>query len=211
MSTSKRTLCLRCARPQTTCICALATPIENKVEVIILRHPQETANAKNTATLLKLSLARIHVLEGETFNKADLKNLLEDPIYTQVLLYPDTPEAAAMGIASPPPLNESDTQQADAIRLWVLDATWRKSRKMLYLNADLQKLPRLSLTDTPASRYVIRKSHLPEQLSTLESTCYALQQLEQNQVDYTPLLQAFDQFISRQLTFLPAEQCNSNH
>lgn len=210
MSSPKRILCPRCDRPQTTCLCALTTPIENKVEVIILRHPQETANAKNTTTLLKLSLARIRILEGETFNTADLKNLLEDPIYTQVLLYPDTPEAAAMGIASSPLLQQSAIQQADAIRLWVLDATWRKSRKMLYLNPDLQKLPRLSLTNAPASRYVIRKSHLPEQLSTLESTCYALQQLEQNRVDYTPLLTAFDQFISRQLTFLPAERCN-NH
>jgi DTW domain-containing protein YfiP len=210
MSPSKRLLCSRCERPQTTCLCALATPIENQVEVIILRHPQETGNAKNTATLLKLSLARIRVLEGETFATADLKNLLNDPIYTQVLLYPDTPEAAAMGIASPPLLQQSAIQQPDAIRLWVLDATWRKSRKMLYLNPDLQKLPRLSLTDMPASRYAIRKSHLPEQLSTLESTCYALQQLEQNQVDYAPLLTAFDHFISRQLTFLPAVRCN-NH
>ncbi|MBE8717748.1 tRNA-uridine aminocarboxypropyltransferase [Cellvibrio polysaccharolyticus] len=209
-ATPKRSLCPRCDRPQVTCLCSLATPIANRVEVIILRHPQETGNAKNTATLLKLSLARIRVLEGETFAAADLKNLLDDPIYTEVLLYPDTPESAALGIASPPPLQQSAIQRPEAIRLWVLDATWRKSRKMLYLNPDLQRLPRLSLTDTPASRYVIRKSHLPEQLSTLESTCYALHQLEQGQVNYTPLLKAFDQFISRQLTFLPAERCN-NH
>ena len=61
----------------------------------------------------------------------------------------------------------------------VLDATWRKSRKMLYLNPGLQALPRLALQgDLPASRYgALRKAHAPGQLSTLEAAACALQRL----------------------------------
>jgi DTW domain-containing protein YfiP len=84
------------------------------------------------------------------------------------------------------------------LRLIVLDGTWRKSRKMLYLNPLLQKLPRLPLRDTPPSQYRIRKAHKPDQLSTLEATCYALMQLEGNNEKYTALLEGFNGFVSQQ-------------
>lgn len=200
---SKRMRCSRCLRPQTTCLCSLVTPVSNRVEVIILRHPMESGNAKNTATLLHLCLARCQLLEGESFDQQRLKALIDDPMYTSLLLYPETPEAEALALAIPPPLPDVGALPAERIRLWVLDASWRKSRKMLYVNSCLQHLPRLSLQQTPPSRYVIRKAHHEDQLSTLEATCYALQQLEQNRIDYQPLLTMFDQFIARHLTFLP--------
>ena len=85
------------------------------------------------------------------------------------------------------------------IRLIVLDATWRKSRKMLYRNPPLHRLPRLSLKGLPSSSYRIRKAHSPEQLSTLEATCAALTQLEGNTKKYQPLLAAFDGFVAQQM------------
>jgi len=45
------------------------------------------------------------------------------------------------------------------LRLVVLDATWRKSRKLLHLHPLLQALPRLPLRDPPPSLYRIRKAH----------------------------------------------------
>ena len=85
------------------------------------------------------------------------------------------------------------------IRLIVLDATWRKSRKMLYRNPLLHCLPRLSLQGLPASNYRIRKAHSLDQLSTLEATCAALAQLEGNTEKYQPLLAAFDSFVAQQM------------
>ena len=79
----------------------------------------------------------------------------------------------------------------------VLDATWRKSRKMLHLSPGLQRLPRLTLDDVPASRYAIRKAHKPGQLSTLEATCAALAQLEGDAARWQPLLHAFDGLVAR--------------
>jgi DTW domain-containing protein YfiP len=51
--------------------------------------------------------------------------------------------------------------------------------------------------EAPASLYRIRKAHRPEQLSTLEATCYALMQLEGNAQKYAPLLQAFAGFVEQ--------------
>jgi DTW domain-containing protein YfiP len=94
--------------------------------------------------------------------------------------------------------------EPDAVRLVVLDATWRKSRKMLYQNPALQALPRLALRDMPASIYRIRKAHAPDQLSTLEAATYALMQLHGDAVRFQPLLDAFDGFVSQQAAFAHA-------
>ena len=82
------------------------------------------------------------------------------------------------------------------MRLVALDASWRKSRKIFYLNALLQQLPRLPLRNMPASQYLIRKAHKPDQLSTLEATCTALMQLEHSVERLQPLSTAFDGFVA---------------
>ena len=190
---SKRELCPLCSRPLVTCICAFAHKIDNQIEVIILQHPLEQKESKNTAGLLHLCLNHSELHIGESFDDAFFaRNRLSPKL--DVLLYPPTPESASLGIQAPPELALSRVNLP--IRLWILDATWRKSRKMLYLNIELQRMPRLDLTDCPPSLYEIRKAQGEHQLSTLEACCYALRQLEHNQVDYTPILDAFKTFIT---------------
>jgi DTW domain-containing protein YfiP len=87
------------------------------------------------------------------------------------------------------------------VRLVVLDATWRKSRKMLYLNVALQRLPRLALADVPASGYHIRKAHAPHQLSTFEAAACALAQLQGTEAAWPRLLEAFNAFVEQQASF----------
>ena len=65
---------------------------------------------------------------------------------------------------------------------------------MLHLNPLLQQLPRLALSDMPASNYKIRKAHRPDQLSTLEATCAALVQLEKQSAP-------FDGFVAQQMGY----------
>jgi DTW domain-containing protein YfiP len=89
------------------------------------------------------------------------------------------------------------------LRLVVLDATWRKSRRMLHLNPGLQALPRLSLDGAAPSAYRIRKAHKPGQLSTLEATCAALDRLEGGSAQRQALLRAFDGFIEEFNRYLP--------
>lgn len=199
---NKRVQCAHCLRPQTTCICGWVQAIASEVEVLILQHPLEVHNAKGSARLLHLSLAGSVLASGEQFAAPELQALLYGSstaaLRQPVLLYPDMPllTAAATPAATAP---DWSLMLPSQLRLVVLDATWRKSRKMLHLHPLLQALPRLPLRDPPPSLYRIRKAHRPDQLSTLEATCYALMQLEQRAAPYQSLLQAFDGFVQEQL------------
>ena len=192
----RRPMCATCLRPAATCICHLAAPVRSETEVLLLQHPLEVANAKGSARLLHLCLPASRIEVGEQFDPAALAGWLGQGGRQPVLLYPDTPGDRSLGIVPPPPYVPG--QPAGALQLVVLDATWRKSRKMLYLNPLLQALPRLPLRDTPPSHYLIRKAHAPDQLSTLEATCYALAQLEQAPHRYDGVIAAFDAFVAQQ-------------
>lgn len=201
--TPKRPICQTCSRPLRNCICALVKPVANHVEVLILQHPDEAPNSKNTAGLLHLSLKNTQLQIGERFAAANLHGWLFADQKQPLLLYPEITEYKALGLVAPQPPLTPDQLTPSLLRLVVIDATWRKSRKMIYLNAALQSLPRMTLTKTPESIYKIRKAHSENQLSTLEASCYALQQLEQHQVDYAPLLTAMSLFVAQQSAFTP--------
>ena len=194
----KRARCASCLRAQSACICQWITRVESRAALLVLQHPLEVANAKNSARLLHLSVAGSVLAVGETFDGAGLDALLHADGRVPVLLYPDTPGDA--GLPAPPPF---EAIAPERLRLVVLDATWRKSRKMLYLNPALQALPRLALLDAAPSNYRIRKAHAPHQLSSLEAAALALGQLEGDEAAFRPLLEAFDGFVRQQAAYVP--------
>lgn len=206
---AKRPVCDRCQRPQSTCICQWIAPVEHAVEVLILQHPLEVKQAKGSARLLHLCLPHSRIVVGEKFDDDALHALLFDDWISvfgktdrqPVLLYPDTPGDVAGGISPPPALAQSVLDNPAQLRLVVLDGTWRKSHKQLYLNPLLQQLPRLPLRDAPQSHYLIRKAHKPDQLSTFEATCFALAQLEGDDDRFRLMMNAFDGFVSQQMEY----------
>lgn len=176
----------------------------HSAEVLVLQHPMEVAHAKGTARLLHLCLPRSQLEVGETFDATLLQQWLTAPTPCgrpahAVLLYPDSPQDAALPLQAPPPMPAQWLTAPATLRLVVMDGTWRKSRKMLYLNPLLQQLPRLPLADLPASRYgQLRKAHAAHQLSTLEATCAALAQIEGNAARYAPVVEAMDGWLAQQ-------------
>jgi DTW domain-containing protein YfiP len=185
----RRPHCPVCLRPQATCICRSIAPLATRASLLILQHPLETANAKGSARLLHLCLPGSALVAGEQFEPAALGALLHAEGRRPLLLYPGAPDDAAAPEAAP-----------EQLRLVVLDATWRKSRKMLHLNPMLAALPRLSLRAMPASHYRIRKAHAPDQLSCFEAAAYGLMQLERDAGGdgLARLLAAFDSFVDQQ-------------
>jgi DTW domain-containing protein YfiP len=194
----RRATCATCLRPQPACICRWIARLASPVELLILQHPLEVANAKGSARLLHLCLPGSVLVAGEAFEQAALHELLYRGGATPLLLYPEGDDAPAFDPAS---LAASAT--ASTLRLVVLDGTWRKSRKMLYLNPQLRSLPRLALQDMPASHYRIRKAHAPDQLSTLEAAAYALRRLGGGEALCQGLLCAFDGFVAQQAGYAP--------
>nr|WP_329604919.1 tRNA-uridine aminocarboxypropyltransferase [Undibacterium rivi] len=230
-ASGKRAICQRCLRPQSACICNWIVPVNNGVEVLILQHPLEVNNPKGSVRLLDLCLQHSRVLTGEVFAGEALMQALYAPAdavtdraedvaadiaadvstdtrpvaqIRPVLLYPDTSLIEAIDLALPVAEKYQESEQIQGLRLVIIDATWRKSRKMLYLNPVLQALPRLSLERMPASHYRIRKAHKPDQLSSLEACAYALMRLENEEDKYHRLLQAFDGFVDQQIGRIPA-------
>ncbi len=185
----RRATCTRCLRPQATCLCALVAPTAHRTEVLVLQHPQEQRQAKNSVALLRLSLAQCEVVVGERFTPAELQALLHRPGRDTRLLYPDVP-------AAPAP-SAPETTAALPLRLVVIDATWRKSLRMLLEHPALAALPRLALDAPEPTRYrAIRAARRGDQVSTLEATVQALAMLEGSAFTAQPLLDAFSRFVA---------------
>lgn len=172
--------------------------------MLILQHPLEVHEAKGTARLLHQCLPHSRLQVGEQFDARQLHAWLEQPwrhraaVPRTVLLYPESPHDPTLALHPAPALPPTWGQDGQPLRLVVLDGTWRKSRKMLYCNPLLQRLPRLALQQVPASRYLIRRAHRPGQLSTLEATCCALARLEPDNTAIAQVLQAMDALVQRQ-------------
>lgn len=158
--------------------------------VLLLQHPDEQHQAKGTARLLSLSLSHCTVWVGEQFDPS----VLAAATGGAALLYPASAGSTAVGSGRVPPTC-----------LVVIDATWRKSRKMLMLNPLLQTLPRLALTAldaaTPSRYAALRRAHQPLQLSTLEACVLALQQTAPapEPERFAPLLAAMEGFVAAQV------------
>ena len=187
---SRRPHCDRCDLPLRTCLCALVARVPNDVDVLVLQHPDEAREAKGSARLLRLSLARCRVVVGEVFEPAALMALLGGDVSGNALLYPaDTRHASDVPSSWGP-----GTRPA---RLVLLDGTWRRSGAMLRANALLQTLPRWTVEPAAPARYrALRKAPKASQLSTLEAACAALSAIEGAPARYAPLLRAFDRFVA---------------
>lgn len=200
-SDSRRPICATCLRAKAACICAFVQPVQTDVELLVLQHPREVGNAKNSGRLLHLCVGGSVLAVGERFDTCELDALLHGGGREPVLLYPSTPADTLLGMPPPTSAEPGLLASPGRVRLVVLDATWRKSRKMLYLNPGLQRIPRYGLEDAPASAYRIRKAHAPHQLSTLEAAAQALAQLQAGTGAAHTLLEAFNAFVEQQASF----------
>ena len=214
---AKRLTCARCQRAQTGCICQWIRPTWTATEVLILQHPMEVKHAKGSARLLSLSLSNSRIEVGESFEPLRLQELLTAPWQANtsaqvqrlpILLYPELPHDAAQTTGALANFKPQHLPDPTKLRLIVIDASWRKSRKMLYLNPLLQHLPRLHLDEIPVSKYHIRKAQRDDQLSTFEATCAALTQLEGKNAAFDNLLAGFEGFVC-QLDQSPEKLHNS--
>ena len=197
----KRSSCLQCKRPLSVCYCHTIKRIDNHWPVFILQHPHESKHAIGTANIVELSLTKCKLQVGENFNRESL------PVdeHQAVLIYPGE-DAEPLEV-----LNTQTSQIQQTKTLVFLDASWRKSYRMLMESPVLQALPKITLHPTQVSRYQIRKSKLPHSLSTLEAVVHTLAGLEKNEGKYLPLLQSMDWMIEKQIELMGEEVFKKNY
>ena len=194
-----RPRCERCQRPREHCLCPLIPQLGSRTRVVLLQHPSETGHALNTARLAALGLVNGELRVGELFE--DLAQLLATPGYRPALLFPGE-QAQALQAYGP--------GEALPLLLVVPDGTWRKARKLLYLNPLLQALPRVTLGQVQPSRYRLRKAPEEGALSTLEAVVQALNVLEAP-VGFDELLKPFEALIEGQIKAMGRETFERNH
>ncbi|WP_160153753.1 tRNA-uridine aminocarboxypropyltransferase [Microbulbifer sp. ALW1] len=184
-----REICPSCQRPLKVCYCSALVHIPNRIKVLIIQHPQEEKHPFNTGRMAHLCLENSELIVAETLPEQALARLLEP---RSALLYPSLswlPEVPQM---------EAGTPQAEGLeQLVVIDATWRKSKKILHLHPVLQQLPQVSFEGALSSEYQIRHSSLENSLSTIESIAAAMAQFEP-EGDFQRILRPFKRMVALQ-------------
>ena len=185
-----RETCSQCFRPPSLCYCHALVQITNTTKVVIIQHPLEEKHPFNTGRIAQLCLTNCEFIVAETLAGNELTKILNVP---SVLLYPSLewlPKVAE--INNDPQLALKTIQQ-----LIVIDANWKKSKKILHLHPQLQQLPRINLDGDCHSLYAIRKTSMQNGLSTLESIVKAMNLLEAT-TKFQPMLKPFEQMIALQ-------------
>ncbi len=181
--------CYICRRARVACLCGRIEKQANTIKVIILQHPDEVSNPKGSAIIAKLGLQQYQCWVGEDFTDHEgLCGLLERSSEDILLLYP-AEQAQELSVI-----------QAEQVKyLLIIDATWRKAKRIWECNPQLQSLNCARLNSSTASNYRIRK--VPEQgyLATVEALVECLRLLEKKPASYQPLLVLFDEMIDYQI------------
>lgn len=218
-----RALCNNCQKPEKACICAFFTHIDNEVDVVILRHAKESQHSKNTTPLLVNSLLKCRIIEGENFSddpllavllgtnyasgdaefqSADTINQDTENFVHNFLLYPsDKAQVLDEKLVAEVQSLSKNLQAKPKVRLFLIDATWKKAYRMYMLSENLHQIPHLVLPEGIESQYRIRKTKKDDALSTLEATVHALALLEQAPEKYEKLLENFVKFNEFQLSY----------
>jgi DTW domain-containing protein YfiP len=198
--------CPRCGKPLPLCICDSVEPIANRIELLILQHPQEQDRALGTARLT-----------AQHFKKATLKIGLSWPSLSKALGRSVDPQDWAilyLGSAKVEDLATErdvvaidrkgeieDNQRAilkDIEGIVLLDGTWSQAKALWWRNAWMLKCRRIILGPARPSLYgKLRKEPRSDGLSTIEAAGLVLSRLEGRPEIETTLNATFQRMLSQ--------------
>ena len=199
--------CADCGKPLPLCICDSITPIENKISLLILQHPQEQDRTLGTARLTALH-----------FGDAVLKIGLSWPSLSKALGRPvDDPSRWAVLYLGSAKVSELDTENeivainrkgeiephqrailSDIEGIVLLDGTWSQAKALWWRNAWMLKCQRVILGPKRPSRYgKLRKEPRADGLSTIEAAAMLLAGLEKRPDIAETLNGSFERLLAR--------------
>jgi DTW domain-containing protein YfiP len=198
--------CPHCGKPMPLCICDSVAPIENRIAVLILQHPQEQDRELGTARLTALH-----------FKDALLKIGLSWPSLTKILGRPTDPQRWAIlylgSVKAKAVLPERDIvvvnksgnavdRQDSALReiegIILLDGTWSQAKALWWRNGWMLKCKRVVLGPKRPSRYgKLRREPRSDGLSTIEAAAMLLARLERKPEIETALHASFERLLAR--------------
>jgi DTW domain-containing protein YfiP len=207
--------CPQCHKPPELCVCEGIVPIDNKVSVLILQHPQEQDRMLGTArlTALNLSDATLKIgLSWPSLSKIQGRNV--DPHHWAVL-YLGSVKAASLApdreivfVTRKGDLERNqDGLMRDIEGIVVLDGTWSQAKALWWRNPWMLKCRRVVLGPRHPSRYSrLRREPRRDGLSTIEATAMLLARLEHRPEIEETLVASFMRMLDRVRQQGPAPQ-----
>lgn len=200
----KRKICARCSRPEKVCYCHTIKPVINSWPIFILQHPIESRHAIGTARIAQLSLSQCRLQPCERYEPFSIESHAKTSADTRtqqpILVYPGEDATPVESIAGEQPRT-----------LMFLDASWRKSRRMLFESSYLMSLRKIYIEPDTSSHYRIRKAPNKKALSTLEAIVYVLSALEGDTQRYQPLLDSMAWMIEKQIELMGSDVFERNY
>ena len=199
--------CPHCNKPLPLCICDSIAPIDSKISLLILQHPQEQDRALGTARLTALHFRNAVVKIGLSW--PSLSKALGRPVHDPsrwAVLYLGSAKVADLKIRSDiVAINRKgeieDNQRAilDGIEgIVVLDGTWSQAKALWWRNAWMLKCQRVILGPARPSRYGrLRREPRRDGLSTIEATAMLLAGLEGRPDIAETLHASFERMLAR--------------
>ena len=199
--------CPHCQKPLPLCICDSITPIENKLSLLILQHPQEQDRALGTARLTALHFKDAVVkigLSWPSLSKA-LGRPVADPSRWAVL-YLGSAKVAELDTNSDIVAIDRKGQIEDNQRailrgiegIVLLDGTWSQAKALWWRNAWMLKCQRVILGPAHPSRYgKLRREPRRDGLSTIEAAAMALAALEKRPDIAATLHASFERMLAK--------------
>jgi DTW domain-containing protein YfiP len=199
--------CATCRKPEPLCVCDSVTPIESRLSLLILQHPQEQDRALGTARLTALH-----------FKDAVLKIGLSWPSLSKALGRPvDDPSRWAVLYLGSAKVADFETDRTvvaldrkggmeehqrgilrDIEGIVLLDGTWSQAKALWWRNAWMLKCQRVILGPRQPSRYgKLRREPRRDGLSTIEAAAMLMGSLEQRPDIEAALYASFEGMLAK--------------
>jgi hypothetical protein len=198
--------CPRCLKPLSLCVCDSIAPIDSKVSLLILQHPQEQDLALGTARLTALHCRNALLKIGLSW--PSLTKILGRPADPQrwAVLYLGSVRAEAIlpdrEVVVVNHKGEAVSNQDAALKyiegIILLDGTWSQAKALWWRNAWLLKCKRVVLGPRRPSRYgKLRREPRRDGLSTIEAAGILLSHLEGRPDIATAFNDTFERMLTR--------------
>lgn len=195
----KRSFCPRCLNSATTCLCRHIRPFDPKIRFVILIHGREARNRISTGRFSHLCLEGSRLVSGyEYSNDAQVNDLLADPEFHSVVLYPGENSLNLSQLPDGP----RNFPAGKKLQIFVIDGTWSTAPKLL-ASKNLESLPRISFDPPGPSRFRIRAQPKAFCYSTAEAIHQTIELLGPSQGfqtrEHDTLLHVFSEMVEQQI------------
>jgi DTW domain-containing protein YfiP len=156
--------CQRCWVVEQWCVCGSVLAVPTRTEVVVIRHVRESAKSTGTARIAALAMPNLRILDFGDDAEPARRELAEASSEGAALLFPTDDATPWDGTA--------------VKRLYVLDGTWRQTRRMYAKLPALHGLKKRSLPEKAERVLRLRASRFEAGRSTLEAIAEAIGLLE---------------------------------